>query len=65
MKNTISGISLIGGAILFFCALVYVAPSVFVAFGKVVDAPRCFIGMKEYCNRDYSAIENLFGSEEE
>jgi len=49
----------------FFIGLVYLAPSAFIAFGKAVDAPRCFIGMKEYCDRDYSFIEELFGTGED
>lgn len=46
----------IGG---FFLALAYYAPSAFIAFGKLVDAPRCAIGMTEYCDRDYEAIKNF------
>jgi hypothetical protein len=49
----------------FFIGLVYLAPSAFIAFGKAVDAPRCFIGMKEYCDRDYSNVEELFGTGKE
>ena len=56
---------LIIGAALFFGILAYVAPGVFVAFGQMIDAPRCAIGMDEYCNRDYSVIENLLGDGEE
>jgi hypothetical protein len=49
----------------FFIFLAYVAPPAFVAVGKVLDAPRCIIGMKEYCDRNYNVIENLFGGEEQ
>jgi hypothetical protein len=49
----------------FFIGLVYLAPSAFIAFGKAVDAPRCFIGMKMYCDRDYGYIEELFGADQE
>jgi len=49
----------------FFLGLAYLAPSAFIAFGKAVDAPRCFIGMKQYCDRDYSDVEELFGTGEE
>jgi hypothetical protein len=56
---------LIIGAALFFGILAYVAPGVFVAFGQMIDAPRCAIGMDEYCDRDYSPIKNLSGGDEE
>jgi hypothetical protein len=45
--------------VVFLLALAYYAPDAFIAFGKAVDAPRCAIGMTEYCDRDYSDIEEF------
>jgi hypothetical protein len=49
-------------ALVFFLVLAYLAPAAFVAFGKMIDAPRCAIGMTQYCDRSYDAVERLFGN---
>lgn len=47
------------GFLLFFGILAYVAPGAFVAFGKMIDAPRCAIGMDQYCDRNYDNVKQL------
>lgn len=44
---------------IFFGALAYFAPGTFVAFGKMIDAPRCAIGMDQYCDRNYDAVKGI------
>jgi hypothetical protein len=43
-------------ALVFFFVLSQVLPKAFVAFGRMIDAPRCAIGMTHYCDRDYDFI---------
>lgn len=50
---------LVIGFLLFFGILAYVAPGVFVAFGQMVDAPRCAMGMDEYCDRNYDSVKEI------
>jgi hypothetical protein len=34
-----------------FLIIYFISPPVFNMIGKIVDTPRCFIGMTHYCDR--------------
>jgi hypothetical protein len=38
-------------ALVVFATLYFVSPDAFNKVGKILDAPRCAIGMDYYCNR--------------
>ncbi len=59
IKTTGSAIALFVISAVIFFGIAYVAPPAFIAIGKAVDAPRCFIGMKEYCDRNYDSIREF------
>ncbi len=38
-------------ALVAFAILYFVSPDAFNKVGKILDAPRCAIGMEQYCDR--------------